>query len=115
MKRLFSTQGFSLKRLDKLCELVGMELSELVALIQTQERALTELTLEQETALVADTRLLLVAFLVIQGWKLADIVAAYALSEAELVRLLARLDRLKIIELQPGNRVKLLTTPVRVA
>ena len=39
-----------------------------------------------------------------------QIVEAYDISPAECVQLLARLDRLKFLELQPGNRVKLLVS-----
>jgi hypothetical protein len=41
----------------------------------------------------------------------AAIIATYDISETEGIRLLARLDRMKLIELQPGNRVKLMVSP----
>ena len=37
-----------------------------------------------------------------------DIIQIYDISETEGIKLLAKLDRMKIIELQPGNRVKLM-------
>lgn len=81
------------------------------ALVRLQgegERRISRLTREQEEELVADVRLLLVALLVRNRWGFEDIVREYAISETECVRLLARLDRLRLIELQPGNRVRLL-------
>jgi hypothetical protein len=39
-----------------------------------------------------------------------QIVAAYAIPKAECIQLLMRLDRLKFIELQPNNRIRLLVS-----
>ena len=41
----------------------------------------------------------------------SDIIRIYDISETEGVKLLAKLDRMKIIDLLPGNRVKLLISP----
>jgi hypothetical protein len=45
---------------------------------------------------------------VLDRWSAQEILDTYNLTEHECVNLLARLDRLKIIELLPGNRVKLI-------
>jgi hypothetical protein len=68
----------------------------------------TELSREQEEELVSDIKLLLVALLLMNKLQFTDILATYDISEPEGIRLLARLDRMKIIELLPGNRVKLM-------
>lgn len=68
----------------------------------------TQFTLEQEQELVSDIKLLLVALLLINKLKFEEIISVYDISETEGIRLLARLDRMKMIELQPGNRVKLM-------
>ncbi|HEX5047925.1 MAG TPA: XRE family transcriptional regulator, partial [Gammaproteobacteria bacterium] len=62
-----------------------------------------------EEALLADTKLLLMTYLLINAWPLREIVAAFAIEMDEAERLLVRLHRAKIIELMPFNRVKLLT------
>jgi hypothetical protein len=51
-----------------------------------------------------------VAVCVLNHVSLAQIVEKYDITEAECVGLLTRLDRLKFIELQPGNRVRLLVS-----
>lgn len=43
----------------------------------------------------------------LSAWRTADILATFNLAERELQRCLIRLDRLKLIELQPGNRARL--------
>lgn len=109
VKRLFARQSFSLKRLEQICHVVGLEIADLVALMNERREFLTELTPEQEDALLADPKQLLVTYLLINGWPLADITAEFAIEPAELERLLIRLHRARIIELLPFNRVKLLT------
>ena len=69
---------------------------------------LTEsLTLEQERAVVADKKLLLMAICALTQWTLEQVVAAYRITEAEAIRALVQLDRIGIIELRLGNRYRL--------
>ncbi|HLF12554.1 MAG TPA: helix-turn-helix transcriptional regulator [Gammaproteobacteria bacterium] len=109
VKRLFATQSFSLQRLEEICNLFGLEISDLVEMMNEQREYLTELTPEQEEALLADPKLLLMTYLLINGWPLPEIIANFEIDAREAERLLIRLHRAKIIELLPFNRVKLLT------
>ncbi|MFD2231130.1 helix-turn-helix domain-containing protein [Alkalimarinus sediminis] len=108
VKRLFADKDFSLKRLDQICQLMNMEISDLLQKMEQDKRLISQLTLEQESLLVSDHKLLLVAVCVANRWTYDDILDVYQFSEHELVRLLAALDKFKLIELQPNNRVKLL-------
>jgi hypothetical protein len=56
---------------------------------------------------VSDTRLLLVAVCALNHWTLQDILAVYRLTEAECLQKLLHLDRLHLIALMPGNRIRL--------
>lgn len=105
VKRLFSERQFSLRRLDQICALMGLEISELVRELKPEPR-IQQLTLEQEQELVSDTRLLLVAVCGLNRWQLAEIQANYCFSETEVIGYLARLDRMGLVELLPGNRIK---------
>jgi transcriptional regulator with XRE-family HTH domain len=109
VKRLFSTQNFSLQRLEQVCNLLGIEISDLVQMMNARREYLTQLTPEQEEALLADPKLLLMTYLLINGWSVDEIVANFTIDAGEAERLLIRLHRAKIIELLPFNRVKLLT------
>lgn len=111
VKRLFSEERLALDRLDQICHLMGLEISDLVRQMEVETRRLTELTEAQEKELVSDEKLLLVAFLVVNGFTFKDIQSFYSLSDTELVRCLALLDKLKLIELFPRNRIKLLLSP----
>jgi transcriptional regulator with XRE-family HTH domain len=107
VKRLFATGDFSLARVDDICHLLQIELTDLLA--RARDRPTTsQLTLAQEQEIVADPKLFLIAWLVINRTSLTDIAAAYRFTEREVLRYFIKLDRLKVIELQPGNHVRLL-------
>src|SRR5690349_15320775 len=108
VKRLFAAGDFSLERLDLICELAGLELSELVEQMQQQATPVNQLTLAQEQEVVADSKLFLMTWLVLNRWQLDDIVRVYELTRREALRYLIKLDRLRIIELQPDNRTRVL-------
>jgi transcriptional regulator with XRE-family HTH domain len=111
VKRIFAEENFSLARLDQICQLMGWELSDLVRTMESETRRIGELTEAQEQELVSDYRLLLVAHLVVNGWQYQDILTHFQFPEAQLVRYLVKLDKLRLLELLPHNRIKLLLSP----
>lgn len=111
VKRMFAEASFTLERLDQVCRLLSIDIADLVKMAEGHSRKLTELSEQQERELVADPRLLLVAYLVTNGYAFADITEHYHYSAPELIRELAKLDRLKLIELLPKNRIRLLIAP----
>jgi len=108
IKRMFSEKNFTLKRLEQLCQCMNLELSDLLKLMQEEEQHLSKLSEEQEKEIASDVTLLLVTVCVLNRWTLNDINAHYKITETEGIRFLAKLDKLKIIELLPKNRIKLL-------
>ena len=108
VKRLFAEHSFSLDRLSKVCELLNLEITDLVHEMEKNIELTQQLTLEQETELVSDIKLLLMAHFLMNKLSFEEIIKIYDISSTEGIRLLAKLDRMKIIELQPGNRVKLM-------
>lgn len=108
VKRLFSEHSLSLARLDVVCQLLSLEFIELVKLMEENINLTSQLSLEQEQELVADPKLLLMAHFLINGLLFSDVIATYRISETEGIQLLAKLDRMKIIELLPDNRVKMM-------
>ena len=107
VKRLFSRRGFTLERLERVCALMDLSLSDLVHLADADRPEVSELTEAQEKELLADRKLLLLAVLSVNGWQFDEIFARYTFTEPELIGYLARLDRLRIIELLPHNRIRL--------
>ena len=111
VKRLFADKNLSLARLDRVCQLLDMEISDLVQLMNQRKRQITRLSREQEIEIAGDRILLLVTVCALNRWTLKEILAHFKISEFDAIRCLARLDRLKIIDLLPGNRMKLLISP----
>ncbi len=107
VKRLFSGASLSLDRLEAICQIMGMELSDLVQKMGSERKRINTLTEDQERDVAADPKLLLVAICVLNAWSFDEIVTTYTLSEPECIQLLARLDRLRVIDLQPLNRYRL--------
>lgn len=107
VKRMFARGHFSLQRLQQVCDLVGLELGDLAVMADEQKRDVEQLGEEQESVLVDDPKLLLLAFLLLNHWSVEKVVEVYQFDELEVVRLLAKLDRLQIIDLLPGNKVRM--------
>ncbi len=111
VKRWFAEEKLSLQRIDAVCHLLDIDYQDLLQLGQQEEGVLDQLTEDQEQQIVNDTRLLLVGYLLLQRWTPQQIIRRYEINEREMTQLLTRLDRLGIIELLPGNRVRTLVTP----
>jgi transcriptional regulator with XRE-family HTH domain len=107
VKRDLSRGRFSLERLDSICEALGVEVTDLLQ--PAGQAVLTQLSAEQEQALVANPKLLLVTYLVVNDWKFAEIVATFRLDENELVNILLKMDRLRIVDFRPPTRMRKLT------
>ena len=110
VKRLFAKRRFTLERLDQVCQLMELEISDLVQEMneRTGAMAISELSLDQEAEIAGNLELLLVTVCVLNRWTLDEIVARFHISEHRCIQHLAKLDRLRLIELLPKNRVKLL-------
>lgn len=106
IKRCFASGNFTLDRLEQICQIVGIGFAELAQRASERPEPVTRLTPEQEAELTADTRLLLVAMLILHHWTPAQIEARYQLDTTEVTGKLLRLDRLGMIDLLPGNRVR---------
>jgi DNA-binding Xre family transcriptional regulator len=108
VKHMFSTGNFSLRRLDDVCAVLELDIGDLVNISQSHEPKIEQLSAENEQEIVGDTRLLLVAYCLINYWTFDEIIQRYDISLAEGLKYLRKLDRMKVIELQPGDRVRLL-------
>jgi transcriptional regulator with XRE-family HTH domain len=107
VKRILAKGDTTLAKIDEICRALKLDFSDLARKVAEHQVLLAELTLVQERGLVADKKLLLVAICVLSQWTLEQITQAYLLTEAEVIRCLAQLDRLGIIELRPMNRYQL--------
>ena len=111
VKRLFAEQSFTLHRLEAICHSIDLQLAELMQLMLKDQPELQQLTEEQESEIVSDIPLLMIALNVINGYRYEDLITELKISESDCIQKLAKLDRLKIIELLPNNRIKLRIAP----
>lgn len=107
VKRLLTSDTLGVDRLVQVSNMLGFTLAELAQEAAVTESRLRTLTPAQEKELVSDTKLMVVAVCALNHWTLADMVAVYQLTEAEALQKLLHLDRLHLIALMPGNRIRL--------
>lgn len=107
VKRMFAKGDMPLARVDEICRVLKTDFADLARKVADAQPRRRELTLEQEKAVVADRKLLLLAISCLSQWTFEQILANYRFTEPELVKGFARLDRLGIIELKPMNRYRL--------
>lgn len=106
IKRIFANNSFTLERLEQICDLLAISLADLFAIAQQQSEKISQLTSQQEQELLANPRLLLMAVCVRDGWKFEEVIDYYDMDQFECVQLLAKLDKISIIDLLPNNRYR---------
>src|ERR1700742_4293585 len=97
VKRMFAKGDMPLKRIDEICRVLKCDFSELARKVADVELLRDELTIDQERAVVADQRLLVIALCALSQWPFEQMIATYNFTEAEAVRHLLQLDRLGVI------------------
>lgn len=107
VKRLFASGRFTVDRLVQVSNLLGYTLAELSREALAVQTRLSTLTEKQEREMVSDPKLLLVAVCALNHWTMDEIVGIYHLRAPECIKYLLNLDRLRIIDLLPGNRIRL--------
>jgi len=111
VKRMFSEQQFSLQRLDSVCNMLGLEISDLVKQMDASQAKIEQLTRNQEIEIIQDMELTLVTVCVFNHWTIDDITQYFTLSHEECIGKLLKLDKIGIIELLSHNKIKLLVSP----
>lgn len=107
IKRILAKGDMPLSRIDEMLRVLKMDFAELARKVADTQPLRRELSAEQEAAVVADRKLLLLAICAFSQWSFEQMTGTYAISEAECVKYLVQLDRLGIIELRPLNRYRL--------
>ncbi len=107
VKRMLAKGDMPLSRIDAICRALTLDFADLARRVADNQPLLAQLSQAQESAVVADKKMLLVAICVLSQWTLEQIISTYRLTEAECIQTLAQLDRIGIIELRPLNRYRL--------
>lgn len=107
IKRMFASGRLTIGRLVQVSNLLGYTLAELSKEAQAAQPALRMLTEKQEREVVSDLKFLVVAVCALNHWTMAEIVETYQMTHAECIKYLLRLDKLRIIDLLPGDRIRI--------
>lgn len=110
IKRSFASGRMDFERLDAICELLGLQLEDLLEGERQRAAETRQLSLEQEASLVEDPVRLLVAYCVVNRMSFDEILEVYDISEHALISQVAALDRMGLAELLPGNRIRALVS-----
>lgn len=107
VKRLFAEETFSLQRLEQVCGTLEIDFFELAKLARGTRDSADLLTMEQEQKLASNPKLLAIFYLLYNDWDVQQIQAHYDITEADCIRLMTQLDKARILDLLPNNRVRL--------
>jgi len=108
--RWFSADSIETAILHRMCELLGIDfftLCELAA--KRRDNRPDHHTLKQEQALAASPLLTYLFVQICKGWTAEELKADIGIPEAVLVDHLLQLDKLGLIDLLPGNEIRLKT------
>ena len=83
VKRMLAKGDMPLSRIDAICRALALDFADLARRVADEQPLLKELTHEQEKAVVADKKLLLMAICVLSQWTLEQVTGYYRLTEAE--------------------------------
>ncbi len=107
VKRILASKSLTLERLEEICTATEIPFSEVCKLAEfsgdTDSEYFTE---EQERTLAESPRLFHYAMLLTDGYTPQKILRDYEVRVEEAQKFLLTLDRLKLIELHPRDRVK---------
>ncbi len=111
IKRLFSKESLSVKRLEEICRIVDINFYDLVMMSRRDSQRLSNtLSFDQEKALAEDPVLLSFFYFLLNGWELNEIYSKYDITEKEAFGFLRKLDKLRLIEWHSGDRIRILVS-----
>lgn len=107
IKRILSRGTLSLARLQQICQALDFTIGEVTRLASQHTQEAPELlTLEQESALAADERLLACFYLLVNGHTGREVGAELDADERQVRRWMTRLVSLRLIEIRSGLRAR---------
>ncbi len=111
IKRIFSEEDFSLSRLEKICEAIGMNFFELMqAALSSTAINRQELSVEQEEFLCRSSDNFTFFHLLLQGETVQSICKKHAITDVKKTKILLELEKAGLLELHTENKVKLLVS-----
>ena len=106
IKRQFTQGDISLSRLERICDLLSMDITDLLELVQLETMQIEQLSIQQERKIVSNPKLMLVTVLVLNNLTFEEIFEIYSFELPELIKMLLQLEKLNLIQLKPDNKIK---------
>jgi DNA-binding Xre family transcriptional regulator len=106
VKRCFALRNFSLRRLDQICESIGIDLADLVLAASRAEDPAPYLPLMVEEELAADPTLVQAFYLVLLRRSPGAIKKELGVQKTELFQIARRLERLGLVDVLPGEQMR---------
>lgn len=107
LKRHLLQQDCSVERLEQICDVLQLDLRDLVKSTPRPRQFIQHLSREQEEVFARKRSLLLVAVCALSLWTFADMTEHLQISNKEIEKLLRELDKMGFLDLLPGNRYRL--------
>ena len=108
IKRLFSEESLSLKRLERILKVLDLDFYELARMSHRNDTIVQEcFTEDQESFLIERPDLLFFLYLLVHGWRPASAAENLGKGEKGITNLLLDLDRIGLLELYANNRFRL--------
>jgi DNA-binding Xre family transcriptional regulator len=108
IKRIFASNDCSVERMEQMCRFLQLELTDLVKATPKKHKLIEQLSTTQESELVEDKKLLMVAICVMALWTIEDMLTHLSIPKSECLGLMHRLEKIGFIELHPGYHYRLL-------
>lgn len=106
IKRAFALKNFSLRRLDEICDVIGIDFTDLAISARRSGASTEQMEKEVEEVLADDPTLLLSLYLILLQKPASAIKKDLGISKEELYRLTRQLERLGLVEVFPGEKVR---------
>ena len=107
VKRIMSGQDLSLQKIELACKLMHIAVADFYEQVQFSKKLeFVYMTVKQEEFLSTDARLLHFFMLLQESWNVSEISKTYSISNVDIQKYLIALDKNKLIELLPHNKVK---------
>ena len=106
VKRWLTRQDVKLERLAEIGRTLGFELTDLVQSDFLEIELAEEYSLEQELFFVGNSRPALLFLKLLVGFELRAVQRLIGMSETELIRSLRALEKIKVLEMLPGDKVR---------
>lgn len=108
VKRLFASKGLTLKRIEKICELIDVSFVEIIKRCSFDgERTVYTFSIEEEKMFLKYPKLWPYLYALNDGFIPNEIVKSYQITKEEGQKLLLKLDKMNLITLLPYNKVSI--------